>query len=79
MPSWRALLAAAVPGAIIFADFTFWMAFSPGFALAVGLVVSVATLIVTRLLYDDAGDEARAWAEAAPDLAEAVDPTGKGR
>lgn len=73
MPSLRALLTAAIPGFLIFADFTFWMAFSPAFALLVGALVSAAALIVTRLLYDDAGDELAAWRSAAPDLADAAD------
>ena len=74
MPSLRALLTAAVPGLLIFADFTFWMAFSPAFALVVGATVSAAALVVTRLLYDDATDELAAWQAAAPDLAE---PAGR--
>lgn len=72
MPSLRAILTAAVPGALIAADFVFWMGFAPAFALLVGLSVSAATLIVTRLLYDDAASEAAAWADAAPDLGEAA-------
>ncbi|MGH2467026.1 MAG: hypothetical protein ACRDGL_04775 [Candidatus Limnocylindrales bacterium] len=70
MPSLRAILTAAVPGALIFADFVFWMGFAPAFALLVGLIVSAATLIVTRLLYDDAAAEAAAWAEAASGVGE---------
>lgn len=71
MPTSRALLAAAVPGLLIFADFYLWMAFSPSFSIAVGLIVAAATLIVTRLLYDDASGELEAWRAAAPDLSEA--------
>jgi hypothetical protein len=64
MPTWRAVLAAAVPGIVIFADFTLWMGFSPVFAAAVGLVVGLVALGVTRLLYDDADGELAAWAQA---------------
>lgn len=70
MPSPRALLAAGVPGLVVFADFTFWMGFSPRFALLIGAVVSLAALLVTRLLYNDAEGELAAWRAAVPDLDE---------
>jgi hypothetical protein len=73
------LLAAAVPGFLIFADFYLWMAFSPSFSIAVGLTVAAATLIVTRLLYDDVSGELEAWRAAAPDLSDAgLEPSDAG-
>jgi Mg/Co/Ni transporter MgtE len=69
MPTWRALIAAAVPGLITFLVFWRLLGTAAPVAALVGLIWAVASLFVTRLLYDENDAEAAAWREQAPDLA----------
>jgi multisubunit Na+/H+ antiporter MnhB subunit len=76
MPSLRALAAAVVPGLIVFAVFFFWLGLPAPIALAAGFIWAGASLVVTRVLYDDHEAELAAWREAAPDLAAPLDADG---
>lgn len=69
MPTWRAFIAAAIPGLITFLVFWRLLGTSVPVAALVGLIWAVASLFVTRLLYDEDEVEAAAWREQAPDLA----------
>jgi fatty acid desaturase len=69
MPTWRALIAAAVPGLITFLVFWRLLGTSAPVAALVGAIWAVASLFVTRLLYDENELEEAAWREQAPDLA----------
>jgi Mg/Co/Ni transporter MgtE len=69
MPTWRALIAAAVPGLITFLVFWRLLGTAAPVAALVGVIWAVASLFVTRLLYDENDAEAAAWREQAPDLA----------
>lgn len=69
MPTWRALIAAAVPGLITFLVFWRLLGTAAPVAALVGVIWAVASLFVTRLLYDENEAEAAAWREQAPELA----------
>lgn len=77
MPSPRALAAALLPGVIVFAVFALWLKLPLPLALAAGLLWAAASLVVTRVLYDDHEAELAAWREAAPDLAQRTDADGE--
>jgi hypothetical protein len=66
----RAILLALLPGLIVAFLFNDSLGFSTWFAISAGVVWFALTLVVTRLLYDDAQGELAAWRAAAPDLAE---------
>lgn len=68
MPTRSAVLAAVIPAIIVFAVFWRWLGFGIGMSAVLGLVWSVSSLFVTRLLYDAPESELGAWKEAAPDL-----------
>ncbi len=70
MPTRRALVAAMIPAVIVFAIFWRWLDFPLFLSVGLGAVWGVASLIVTRSVYEDADREMAAWREAAPDLAE---------
>jgi multisubunit Na+/H+ antiporter MnhB subunit len=74
VPSPRALAAATVPGLIVFGVFFFWLGLAAPLALAAGVLWAAASLVVTRVLYDDHDAELAAWREAAPDLSAPLDP-----
>jgi fatty acid desaturase len=74
MPDRRALVTAALPGLLTFLVFWLWLGISFAAAVVVGLAWGVATLIVTRLLYEDPETDAAAWRQEAPDLAGPVQP-----
>ncbi len=76
VPSPRALAAAMVPGLIVFLVFFFWLGLAIPLALAAGFAWAGASLVVTRVLYDDHDAELAAWHEAAPDLAAPLDGDG---
>jgi hypothetical protein len=65
----RAIVAAVVPGVIVWAVFHFWLGLELWVAVAAGLAWALGSLIVTRLLYDDADAEIAAFRTAAPELA----------
>jgi Mg/Co/Ni transporter MgtE len=69
MPTWRAFIAAAVPGLITFLVFWRLLGTAAPVAALVGVVWGVASLFVTRVLYDEHDAESAAWREQAPDLA----------
>jgi hypothetical protein len=77
VPSARALVAALVPGVIVFAVFAVWLRLTLPLALAAGFLWVAASLVVTRVLYDDHEAELAAWREAAPDLASGTDADGE--
>ena len=66
----RALLFAIVPAILVFLVFRFWLGLSVPVALAAGALWGVVSLVLTRVLYDDADSELEAWRSAAPDLAD---------
>ncbi len=70
MPTRRALVAAMIPAVVVFGIFWRWLDFPMFIAVGLGAVWGVASLIVTRSVYDDVEQETVAWREAAPDLAE---------
>jgi hypothetical protein len=72
LPTSRAILAAAIPGLIVFSTFYFWLGLAPAVAVGAGILWTAASLLVTRVLYDDAESEMAAWRDAAPDLADSV-------
>ena len=65
----RPLVAALVPGLIVAAVFRLWLDLNLEIALLGGVAWAVGSLVVTRLLYDDAEDEIAAFRAVAPDLA----------
>ena len=69
----RALIAALLPGLVVFAVFWFWLKMAVITALAAGLIWALGSYLVTRYLYDDAEGELAAWRDAAPDLAGPLD------
>ncbi len=69
MPTRRAVLAAAVPGIVVWAVFWLWMKMPLLVAATLGVLWGIGSLIVTRYLYDDAEGELDAWRVEAPDLA----------
>ncbi len=68
----RALLAAAVPGLLVFAIAWAWLSLSLWASAIAGIVWTLISLVVTRVLYDDPEPELAAWRAAAPDLADLV-------
>ncbi len=70
MPTRRALLGAALPG--LFTFIVFWLSLGVALpaAFALGVLWAAGSLLVTRLIYDDAEAEQAAWVAEAPDLAE---------
>ncbi len=70
MPTRRALVAALIPAVVVFGVFWRWLDFPLWISFGLGLVWGVASLIVTRSVYDDDQRELEAWREAAPDLAD---------
>ena len=64
MPTGRALLAASVPGVLTFLVFLFWLGVGLPAAALFGLLWGFASLLVTRVLYDDEEAETAAWREA---------------
>lgn len=74
MPTFRALVLAAIPALLVFLIFWVWLGVAPQLAAAVGLLWGVICLILTRVIYDDHSAEIAAWRAAAPDLA---DPPGE--
>lgn len=65
----RAIVAALVPAVIVFAVFHFWLGLATALAVVAGVAWALGSLLVTRLLYDDADAELAAFRAAAPDLA----------
>ena len=69
MPTARAFIAAAIAGFLVFAVGVAWLSLSVGTAVVAGVVWALLSLLVTRVVYDDADRELAAWTAAAPDLA----------
>ena len=65
----RPLVAALVPGLIVAAVFRWWLGLDLQIALLGGVAWAAGSVVVTKLLYDDAEDELAAFRTAAPDLA----------
>jgi hypothetical protein len=65
----RPLVAALVPALIVAGVFRYWLGLDLTLAIAAGVAWAVGSLVVTRLLYDDADAELTAFRDAAPDLA----------
>jgi fatty acid desaturase len=70
MPTRRALVAAAIPAIAVAGIFWAWLGFPAPLAGGLGLVFGIASVLVTRSVYDQSGEELEAWRRAAPDLAE---------
>ena len=70
MPTRRAIVAALIPAIAVSAVFWRWLDFPLWIALGLGAVWGIASLIVTRSVYDEDERELDAWREAAPDLAD---------
>ena len=70
MPTRRALAAAMIPAVVVIGVFWRWLDFPLPIAASLGLVWGVASLIVTRSVYEDTEHEEAAWRAAAPDLAD---------
>jgi hypothetical protein len=67
--TWRAVVTAFLPGIITFLVFFQWHRLSFAASLAAGIIWTLASLVVTRILYDDAAGDLEAWRAEAPDLA----------
>ena len=74
MPTHRALIAAAVPGLLVFAVAWLWLGLALWASVMAGGLWSLISLVVTRVLYDDAEPDLAAWRRAAPDLASLAPP-----
>ena len=70
MPTRRAFVAASIPAVVVAGIFWRWLDFPVLLAAGIGLAFGIASLMVTRSVYDQAEDELVAWRRAAPDLAE---------
>ncbi|MGC8634789.1 MAG: hypothetical protein ACP5VP_09010 [Candidatus Limnocylindrales bacterium] len=70
MPTRRALVAAAIPAIAVAGIFWVWLGFPAPLAGGLGLAFGIASVLVTRSVYDQSGEELEAWRRAAPDLAE---------
>ena len=70
MPTRRALVAAMVPAVVVFGIFWSWLDFPLYLAAGLGVLWGLASLMVTRSVYEDVEHEMEAWRSAAPDLAE---------
>ena len=68
IPTSRAIIAAAIPSVVVFLVFWRWLGFTLPLAASLGVAWALASLLVTRSVYDDAELELVAWGEAAPDL-----------
>jgi hypothetical protein len=69
----RALIAALIPGLVVFGVFWLWLKMAVVTAIAAGLLWAFGSYLVTRYLYDDADAELAAWQAEAPDLAGPLD------
>ena len=78
MPTRRAFVAASIPAVVVAAIFWRWLGFPVLLAAGIGLVFGIASLMVTRSVYDQAEDELVAWRRAAPDLVELDGDRGAG-
>lgn len=65
----RPIVAAVVPALIVLAVFHWWLRLPLPVAVAGGVAWAIGSLVVTRLLYDDADEELAAFRAAAPELA----------
>jgi hypothetical protein len=65
----RPLVAALVPALIVIAVFHWWLRLDLVVASAAGVAWAFGSLVVTRLLYDDAAEELAAFQAADPALA----------
>ena len=70
MPTRRAFVAASIPAVVVAGIFWRWLDFPVLLAAGIGLAFGIASLLVTRSVYDQADHELEAWRRAAPDLAE---------
>ena len=68
IPTRRAIVAAAIPSVVVFLVFWRWLGFTLPLATVLGTVWALASLLVTRSVYDDAELELAAWRAAAPEL-----------
>ena len=73
-PTRRALVAAAVPGLLVFGVAWLWLGLALWASAIAGIVWSLVSLAVTRILYDDAEPDLAAWRAASPDLAALAPP-----
>ena len=78
MPTRRAFVAASIPAVVVAGIFWRWLGFPVLLAAGIGLAFGIASLMVTRSVYDQAEDELVAWRRAAPDLAELDRDRGAG-
>ncbi len=78
MPTRRAFVAASIPAVVVAGIFWRWLGFPVLLAAGIGLAFGIASLMVTRSVYDQAEDELVAWRRAAPDLAEPDRDRGAG-
>lgn len=73
----RALLYAAVPGAIVFAAFGVGLGVPAPFALALAAAFTMAVLYLTRVVHEEPEEELAAWAAEAPEAARWLEPSGR--
>ncbi len=78
MPTRRAFVAASIPAVVVTGIFWRWLDFPVLLAAGLGLAFGIASLLVTRSVYDQADDELVAWRHAAPDLADLDQDRGPG-
>lgn len=75
MPTLRALLYAAVPGAIVFVAFGIGLGVPAPVALALGGAFTLAVLYFTRVVHEEPEEELAAWAAEAPELGSWHEPS----
>lgn len=74
----RALLYAAVPGAIVFVAFGYWIGVPLPYAVAASALFTLAILYLTRVVHEEPEEELAAWRAAAPDLVPVHEPASSG-
>ena len=68
LPTRRSVVAALIPGLLVFGVFWLWLKMSVVVAGAAGVAWAIGSYLVTRYLYDEAEAELAAWRAEAPDL-----------
>jgi len=77
VPTLRALLSAAVPGAIVYAAFGIGLAVPAPLALLLAAAFTITVLCVTRVVHEEPEEELAAWRAEAPDLARWPEPVAR--
>lgn len=66
----RTLLIAVVAGVLTAVAFAYWLALPPWLAVGAGAAMTALSVLLVRILDDDADEELAAWRRIAPDLAD---------